>query len=75
MKLVSVIVLLATFLVNLLFTRFLWNNSLVKHITILRPTTTLLETLLLALSLTILTAPSNFGGFAEGLVKGVKNAL
>ncbi len=71
------LVLLIAFLVNLIFVRYLWNNSLVKHVTILRPTTTLFETFLLALSLTIITYPavqalSFSNGFVEGFVEGVK---
>jgi hypothetical protein len=40
-------------LINILIIRFLWNTALVKHITVFKPATTLLDTLLLALALTI----------------------
>jgi len=70
------LVLLITFLVNLVFVRFLWNNSLVKHVTILRPTTTLFETFLLALSLTIITSPAVQAlSFSEGFAKGFAKAM
>ncbi len=41
-------------LIMILIIRFLWNTSLVKHITILKPATSLLDTLLLALSLSLI---------------------
>lgn len=42
-------VLILTFLL-----RYLWNGALVKHISILRPVNTLLETFLLAIGLSLL---------------------
>jgi hypothetical protein len=79
MKLTGLVMAFVLFFVNVIFIRFLWNNSLVKHVTILRPTTTIVETILLALALTLLTAPNFISGFTDGFVggfaKGVKNAL
>ena len=40
-------------LINILIIRFLWNTALVKHITILKPASTLLDTFLLALSMSL----------------------
>jgi hypothetical protein len=40
-------------LINILIIRFLWNTALVKHITVFKPATTLLDTLLLALALSL----------------------
>ena len=48
----SVIFLLVLF-INVFVVRFLWNTVLVKHITVLRPVQTLLDTLLLAIALTM----------------------
>lgn len=45
---------LIVLLINVIIIRFLWNTALVKHISILKPATTLLDTLLLAVALTIL---------------------
>jgi hypothetical protein len=45
-------------LVNILIVRFLWNTALVKHITVLRPATTLLDTLLLAVALSLIVPRS-----------------
>ena len=47
------VVFLIVLLINVLIIRFLWNTSLVKHITILKPVQTLLDTLLLSLALTM----------------------
>ena len=49
------IVFLLVLLINVLIIRFLWNTVLVDHITILKPVKTLLETLLLAIALTMFT--------------------
>ena len=40
-------------LINVLIIRFLWNTALVKHITILKPASTLVDTLLLAVSMSL----------------------
>ena len=47
------VVFIIVLLINVLIIRFLWNTSLVKHITVLKPVSTLLDTLLLSLALTI----------------------
>ena len=44
-------VLIATFVL-----RFAWNRSLVKHITVLKPISTMLDAFILALSLSIIRA-------------------
>jgi hypothetical protein len=67
----TLLAMLIVYIVNLFFVRYLWNNSLVKHVTILRPTTTILETFLLSLALTILTAPA----LLPDLIKTAKNSL
>jgi hypothetical protein len=51
--LTALIVFLIMVLVYTLVVRFLWNTVLVKHITVLRPVNTLLDTFLLAIALTI----------------------
>ena len=44
----------AIFLVIMMFfMRFLWNNTLVKHITILKPVDSLLQTFLLSLGIAL----------------------
>ena len=50
------ITFLIVLLINVLIIRFLWNTVLVKHITVLRPADTLLDTFLLAIALSL------FGG-------------
>jgi hypothetical protein len=47
------VVFLLVLLINVLIIRFLWNTVLVDHITVLKPVKTLLETLLLAIALTM----------------------
>lgn len=49
----ALVMFLVVLLVNILIVRFLWNTALVKHITVLKPATTLLDTFLLALSLSL----------------------
>ena len=44
------ITFLIVFLINVLIIRFLWNTVLVKHIKILAPVDTLLDTFLLAVA-------------------------
>lgn len=41
-------------IINMLLLRWLWNNALVKHVTILKPLTTILDTFLLSLAITLL---------------------
>lgn len=50
----ALVMFLIVLLVNILIVRFLWNTALVKHITVLRPATTLLDTLLLSVALTLI---------------------
>jgi hypothetical protein len=63
------------YVINLLFVRFLWNNALVKHVTILRPATTMLDTFLLALALTIVFTPFSgpMGFLTDGMRNGIKS--
>ncbi len=44
---------LVVLLINVLIVRFLWNTVLVKHVKILAPVDTLLDTLLLAIALSM----------------------
>lgn len=41
-------------IINMLLLRWLWNNALVKHVTILKPLTTILDAFLLSLAITLL---------------------
>jgi hypothetical protein len=50
------VVFMLVLLIYVLIIRFLWNTVLVKHITVLRPADTLLDTFLLAIALSL------FGG-------------
>ena len=45
----TIIILLSTFLL-----RYLWNESLVKHITVLKPIKTMLDAFLLAIGLMVI---------------------
>ena len=47
------IVFFIVILINVLIVRFLWNTALVKHITVLKPVNTLLDTFLLSLAMTM----------------------
>ena len=47
------VIFLLVLFINVFVVRFLWNTVLVKHITVLRPVQTLLDTLLLASALTM----------------------
>jgi hypothetical protein len=47
------VVFLLVLLINTLIVRFLWNNVLVKYIKILSPVQSLLDTLLLAIAMTM----------------------
>ena len=47
------VIFLLVLFINVFVVRFLWNTVLVKHITVLRPVQTLLDTLLLAIALTM----------------------
>ena len=50
----ALVMFLIVLLINILIVRFLWNTALVKHITVLKPATTLLDTLLLSIALTLI---------------------
>ncbi len=41
-------------IINMVVLRFLWNKALVKHVTILKPITTLADAFVLSLGLTLL---------------------
>ena len=56
------VVFLLVLLINVLVVRFLWNTVLVKHITIFRPVQSLLDTLLLAIALTMFHGNCMKGG-------------
>ena len=47
------VVFLLVLFINVLIVRFLWNTALVKHISILKPVSTLLDTLILSIALTM----------------------
>ncbi len=49
----TLVMFLISLLINVLIIRFLWNTALVKHITILRPVDSLLNTFLLAVGIAI----------------------
>ena len=49
----ALVMFLIGLLINILIIRFLWNTALVKHITILKPASSLLDTLLLAVSMSL----------------------
>jgi hypothetical protein len=49
----NILVFLLYILVLTFILRYLWNGTLVKHISILRPVNTLLETFLLAIGLAL----------------------
>ncbi len=51
----AIIMFMIILLINIIVVRFLWNTALVKHITVLRPATTLLDTLLLSIALSLFT--------------------
>jgi len=52
LKLIVTIFLIV--LIQMLVLRFLWNNALVKHVSILKPITTLLDAFILSLGMTLL---------------------
>ena len=49
----NLLVFLAFTIIMTFFMRFLWNDTLVKHITILKPVDSLLQTFLLALGISL----------------------
>ena len=56
------VVFLLVLFINVFVVRFLWNTVLVKHITIFRPVQSLLDTLLLAIALTMFHGNCMKGG-------------
>lgn len=54
-KLVSIIFLILMIVLMTIVARWLWNEMLVTHITILRPVRTLAETFLLSLAISFFT--------------------
>ena len=56
------VIFLLVLFINVFVVRFLWNTVLVKHITVLRPVQTLLDTLLLAIALTMFSGNCMKGG-------------
>jgi hypothetical protein len=49
----NLLILIVWIALMTLFMRFLWNSVLVKHITVLKPVDTLLQTFLLALGISL----------------------
>jgi hypothetical protein len=56
------VIFLLVLFINVFVVRFLWNTVLVKHITVLRPVQSLLDTLLLAIALTMFHGNCMKGG-------------
>ena len=50
----EILVLLLSILISTLILRLLWNNALVKHISVLKPIQTFVDALLLSISLAVL---------------------
>ena len=53
---VEFLVFILSILISTFVIRFAWNRSLVKHITILKPISTMFDAFILALSLSIIRA-------------------
>ncbi len=51
--LTEILIFILTILVSTFVIRFTWNNSLVKHITVLKPLDTFLDAFLLSVSLAV----------------------
>ncbi len=51
--LTEILIFILTILVSTFVIRFTWNNSLVKHITVLKPLDTFLDAFLLSISLAV----------------------
>lgn len=49
----EILVLLLSILISTLILRLVWNNALVKHITVLKPIQTFVDALLLSIALTV----------------------
>jgi|TARA_B110000977_G_C10587074_1_gene302802 hypothetical protein len=52
--LTEILLFVLVILVSTFVLRFTWNNSLVKHITVLKPITTFLDAFLLSVSLAVI---------------------
>lgn len=52
--LVEFLVFVLSILIGTFLLRFMWNHSLVKHITVLKPINTMLDALALSLSLAVI---------------------
>jgi hypothetical protein len=52
--LVEFLVFILSILISTFVIRFAWNRSLVKHITVLKPISTMLDAFILALSLNVI---------------------
>jgi hypothetical protein len=50
----EILVLLLSILISTLILRLLWNNALVKHITVLKPIKTFVDALLLSIALAVI---------------------
>ena len=48
------IVLVLLIAINMFILRFFWNSSLVKHVSVLKPISTLMDAFMLAIALTLL---------------------
>jgi hypothetical protein len=52
--LTEILILLLSILISTLILRLLWNNALVKHISVLKPIKSFVDALLLSIALTVL---------------------
>ncbi|QIG59969.1 hypothetical protein [Dishui Lake phycodnavirus 4] len=50
----EILIIVLSILISTLILRLLWNNSLVKHVTVLRPLNTFIDALLLSISLAVI---------------------
>ena len=52
--LTEILILLISILISTLILRLLWNNALVKHVSVLKPIKSFVDALLLSIALTVL---------------------
>lgn len=52
--LTEILILLLSILISTLILRLLWNNSLVKHVSVLKPLNSFVDALLLSISLAVI---------------------
>jgi hypothetical protein len=52
--LTEILILLLSILISTLILRLLWNNALVKHVSVLKPIKSFVDALLLSIALTVL---------------------